>query len=132
MDILEMSAQISALCKSFLAFWTGERPQASVLPEVITQVAALLECAGASWVFTLKEKLDALGVWIFNFDCLVPLVWNSFKMLHFEVALRLNPVFMVHIFIFMRVIRLIIVHTLLNLVFLHFCFRISRISRLLH
>ena len=103
-----------------------------MLPEVVAQVAALLECAGASWVFTFEEKLDALGVGVFYFDSLMPLVWNPFKVLHFEVVLRCDPVFMVHVYIFMRVIRLIIVHALLQLDFLRLRFRISRIPCLLH
>ena len=99
---------------------------------MIAQVAALFERAGASWVFTFEEKLDALGVGVFYFDSLMPLVWNPFKVFHFEVVLRFDPVFMVHVFIFMRVIRFIIVHALLHLNFLRLRFRISWIPCLLH
>jgi hypothetical protein len=99
-NVFEMSAQIATLCESFMAFWTAEGSQACVLPEMVAQVAALLECAGTSRELALEEELDTLSMRVFNFDSLVPLGWNTFKMLHFKVLLRFDPIIVIlHVFI---------------------------------
>jgi hypothetical protein len=41
--ILQVATQVSALGKSFSAFWTGERSLSGVFSKVITQVATLFK-----------------------------------------------------------------------------------------
>lgn len=101
--ILQMSAQITTLCKSFLAFGAAEGSRACVLPEVIPQVATLLEGAGASCVFTFEEKLDALRDRVLHLNRLMPLRWNAFEVFILGVIMRFNPVFRIHALIVVRV-----------------------------
>lgn len=91
-----MSAQIATLCKSFLAFGAAEGPRAGMLSEVIPQIATFLESAGASFIFTLKEQLDALRVRVFDLNSLMPLCWNAIKVLHLGVIMRFDPFVRIH------------------------------------
>jgi hypothetical protein len=116
--ILQMSAQITTLCKSFLAFGAAEGSRACVLPEVIPQVATLLEGAGASWVFTLEEELDALSVRVLDLNRLMPLHRNAFEVFILRFIMWFNPVVRIHALIFVRVT--IKVHA-----FNHNCFLLS-------
>jgi hypothetical protein len=88
-----MSAQVTALSEGLLALGAGEGSQAGVLAEVVSQVAALLEGAGATGIFALEKQLDALGVRILDFYRFVPLLGNAFKVFRCEVLLGLYPVF---------------------------------------
>ena len=98
MDILQMSTQIATLCKSFLAFGAAEGPRTCMLPEVVPQIATLLEDAVASFVFTLEEEFDALRVRVLDFNSLMPLSWNAIKLLHLGFIMRFDPFFRIHAF----------------------------------
>jgi hypothetical protein len=50
-----------------------------VLPEVVSQVAALSEDSVAALVTTLKVELDSHGLRIAYFYCLVPAVRDALK-----------------------------------------------------
>ena len=43
MDVLQMPAEVATLSEVLLASWAGERPPASMLSEVVTEIAALLK-----------------------------------------------------------------------------------------
>lgn len=79
MDILEMSAKIATLCKSFVALIAGEWPDSSVFSEVVPQIAAFFEHTITIRILAFKEQLYSLCLLVFNLDCLVPLGWNTFK-----------------------------------------------------
>lgn len=54
MHIFQVSAKVTALCKGLLTKWTLEWSQASVLSEMISQIAALLKDASTIGVFALE------------------------------------------------------------------------------
>ena len=56
-----MAPQISTLGECFRASGTFKWPLASVLPEVIPEVAALLEDTVTALVLALEEQLNTLG-----------------------------------------------------------------------
>ena len=93
MDILQVAAKISALCKGLVTLRAAERTQARMFAEMIAQVAAFLEGAVTSFIATLEEKLDAMCVRILHPDCLVPFVRDSFECLRIDILLRMfDPV----------------------------------------
>lgn len=60
------------MSEGLLAERTSERPLACVLPEVISQVAALLENTLAAFMLALEVKLYTLSTQILHLDSLVP------------------------------------------------------------
>jgi hypothetical protein len=79
MHILEMSPEIATLSEGFLAEWTFEGTQAGMLPEVVSQVAALLKDTPTVRVTALEIKLYSLSFRVLNSYCLVALFRDSFK-----------------------------------------------------
>jgi len=77
--VFEVTPKVSALCEGLLAHCTGKRPLASVLAEVISQIAALLEDALAPCVPAFKIQFDALSSQVFDLNCLVPLLRDSLE-----------------------------------------------------
>ncbi len=75
--VFQMSAQVSALRKLLLALWARERPQTSVLTEVIAQIAALFEDGAAAPVTAPEVKLDAPARSVSHLNCLVPVAWHA-------------------------------------------------------
>ena len=53
-DILKMAAQVATLSEVFAAETALKRSLASVLSEVISQVAGFLENSATVWILTLK------------------------------------------------------------------------------
>ena len=53
--VLHMSAQVAALGEGLIALGALERPHSGVLPEVVSQVATLLEDTVTTLVLTLEE-----------------------------------------------------------------------------
>lgn len=105
MNVLQVSAQVATLSKGFLALGACEWSQASVLAEVVAEVAALLERTGAAGVLALEEKLDALRVGVLHLDGLVPFFRDAFEVLWDEVLVGFYPVFVVdHIFVVLTVV----------------------------
>ena len=76
-DVLEVSAKISTLSEGLSTEVAGERSLACVLPEMVSQIATLLEGTVAVWVLALKEQLDSLRDGVLDFDGLVPLLWDA-------------------------------------------------------
>ena len=60
-NILHMTAQITALRECFRALWALERSLTRMLPEVIPEVATLLEDTIAALVLAFEEQLNTLG-----------------------------------------------------------------------
>ena len=109
MHVFEVSAQVATLCKGFVALWAAKRPETSMLTEMVTQVATLLECRSATRVLALKEKLNTLRMRILDLDRLVPFFWNALEMFRRKILMRFDPVIVVdHIFIFIRIVRFIV------------------------
>ena len=86
-----MAAQISTLCESFRAPGAFEWSLASMLSEVIPEVAALLEDTVTALVLAFEEQLDTLGQFILHLNSFVPVVRNTGK--SFRVALLFLPIF---------------------------------------
>lgn len=95
MDIFQMTTQISALSKSFLALRARKWSLASVLTEMIPQVATFFEYGATTTMTTLKVQFDSHRIAISYFYSLVPMVWNTFKCLR----IRTNWVFKMILFI---------------------------------
>lgn len=126
MNVLQVPAQVATLREGFVAFGAGERSQAGVLAEVVTEVAALLEGARASRVFTLEEKLDALSVRVLHFDRLVPFFRDAFEVLGDEVLVRFYPVFVVdHILVVVTLVTGVILVGMRDT----YVLRLSRVPR---
>lgn len=91
MHIFQVTAKVSTLSESFLAFGTSERALASVLPEVVPQIAALFKYRATCSMTTFEVQLDAHRVMIFHFDSLVPVARNTLKCLRFGAHGVLTP-----------------------------------------
>ena len=76
-DVLHVPPQIAALGEGLLAPWALEGSLASVLPEVVTEVAALLENAAAPFELAFEVQFESLSLLVLHLDCLVPVVWNA-------------------------------------------------------
>ena len=80
---------ISSACPKFLlgcifsalAPWALEGSLASVLPEVVTEVAALLENAAAPFELAFEVQFESLSLLVLHLDGFVPVVWNARKSL---------------------------------------------------
>jgi hypothetical protein len=81
MNVLEVAAQVTTLSESFNTGGTAKGTHACVLPEVVSQVAALPEDGTAALVTTLEVKLDSHGLRVSHFDCLVPAIWYALERL---------------------------------------------------
>ena len=79
MHVLQVSAEVSALSEGLLAIGARERSLASVLAEMVPQIAALFERAIAARVLALEVKFDAMGFLILHLDGLVPLSWDALE-----------------------------------------------------
>jgi hypothetical protein len=79
MHILEVTTEVSTLCKCFLAVGALKWALSSVFSEVVPQIAALLKGATAAVILALEVQLDSLSVRVLDLDGLVPGLWNSFK-----------------------------------------------------
>ena len=80
-NILQMAAKISTLSEKLFANFTLIRPLHGVLAEVVSQITALSEDCLTSLVLAAEIELRALGFAVEDFYRLVPLFWNSIKML---------------------------------------------------
>jgi len=69
------------LSKGLVAELALERPLASVFPKVIPEVARLLERTPTVWKITAEVELYSMGFWILNSIGLMPLFWDSLKLL---------------------------------------------------
>ena len=81
MNVLEVSAQISALSKIFLTYGTLEGSLACMLPKVIPQVTGLLENRLASGIVAFEEELGSLSLRVLHSNSGVPLLRDSLKRL---------------------------------------------------
>lgn len=81
MDVFEMAAQVATLSEGFLAEGALERPKTRVLPEVVSQVAALLKDASTRGVSAFEIELNSLGLRVLDSDRLVPLFGDPFESL---------------------------------------------------
>jgi hypothetical protein len=100
MYVLQVSAQVSALGECLLTEGTFEGPLASMLPEVVSQVATLFEDTPASRVLAFEVQFHSLSFRILNANGLVPLFRNSIKGFWPGLAFR----FMVILYIFHRAV----------------------------
>ena len=85
--VLHMAAEVAALSERLVALGALERPHPGVLPEVVPQIAALLEDAVAAFVLALEEQFDTLCLRITHLNRFVPRVRDPRKGL--DVALVL-------------------------------------------
>ena len=67
-----MSTEVATLSECLVAARAGKGALASVLAEVIAQVATLLENAIAALEFALEEQFDTLCLRVLNLNNLVP------------------------------------------------------------
>lgn len=77
--ILQVATQVSALSKSFPAFWTGERSLSCVFSKVITQVATLFKDWATATMSTLKVKLYTHRLRVTDLYGLVPAAWDTLE-----------------------------------------------------
>ena len=86
--ILHMTPQIATLGEGLFALWTLERSLARVLPEMVSEVAAFLENAVASFEFTFEVQFESLSLTVLDLDGFVPVVWDPWEGLRKAVFLR--------------------------------------------
>ncbi len=79
MHVLKVPSQVAALGECLLAEGALEGSLASVLPEVVAQVAALFEDTATSRVFAFEVQFHTLCLRILNTNSLVPLFRNSIE-----------------------------------------------------
>lgn len=72
-----MAPEIPTLRKSPTTKWTRIRSKASVLPEVISEIATLLKNEVTIIIPTSKEEFGALVLRVHHLNCLVPAIWDS-------------------------------------------------------
>ena len=85
--VLHMAAKVAALSERLVALGALERPHPGMLPEVVPQIAALLEDTVTAFVLTLEEQFDALCLRITHLNRFVPRVRDTGE--GFHVALLL-------------------------------------------
>ena len=71
----------AALSEVLIAELACERSLAGMLPEVVPQIARLLEHAPAVRVHALEEQLDSLSVRVSDLDSLMPVGRHSLESL---------------------------------------------------
>ncbi len=74
-----MATEITTLRERLVADLAAVRPCGRMLPEVITQVAALAKGGRAAVILAAEEELHTVRVLITNLDNLVPLGRDSVK-----------------------------------------------------
>lgn len=79
--VFEVATEITALRERLVALLANEWPLASVLSEVVPEVAGLLKHRVAAGVHALEIELDALGLRVPDLDGLVPVGRHSFECL---------------------------------------------------
>lgn len=84
--VFQVPAQIATLREILLTDLTFKRSLASVLSEVVPQIAALLKDAFAVFEAALEVELYTLGLGIPNFDSLMPRFGNAFKSVGVDVV----------------------------------------------
>ena len=87
MNILLMASEIATLSEGSIAEIALVGPLRGVLTEVIAQVATLAECGVAVGVLAPEVELALLVVGVSDFDNLMPVVWDSFKMLDIDFGI---------------------------------------------
>ena len=87
MNILLMAAEIATLGEGSITEIALVGPLRGVLSEVITQVATLAECGVAVGVLAPEVELALLVVGVSDFDNLMPVIWDSFKMLDIDFGI---------------------------------------------
>ena len=76
-----MTTKISTLSESLFAHRASKWSLTSVLPEVVTKIAAFFEYAIAVSDLAFEEHFISLGLFVPDHDCLVPVIryaWESF------------------------------------------------------
>jgi hypothetical protein len=81
MDLLEVSAKITALSEILLAVLASEGPLSSVFSEMVSQIARLFEYTPAVWVHTLEVQFLSLSLGVFYLYGFVPITWDTLKVL---------------------------------------------------
>ena len=74
-----MTAQISTLGESLSAPWTLEWSLACMLPEVVTEVAALLKDAITAFELAFEVQFEPLSLLVLDLDGLMPVIWNAWE-----------------------------------------------------
>ena len=87
MHVLHMAAKVAALRECLVALGALERPHPGVLPEVVAQIAALLEDAVTAFVLALEEQFDALCLRITHLNRFMPRVRDPGEGLHVALVL---------------------------------------------
>jgi hypothetical protein len=80
-DVLKVPSQVATLSEVLPAEATLEGSLASVLSEVVPEVARFLKDTPAVRILAFEEQLGPLGLWVPNFNGTMPLTWDSFKCL---------------------------------------------------
>ena len=81
MHFLQVSPQVAALSEVLVAELARERSQPGVLPEVVSEIARLLEHAPAIRIHALEEQLLSLRLRVLDLNGLVPLWRNALEVL---------------------------------------------------
>ena len=105
-DIFQMTAKIATLRKVLVTNMALEGSEASVLTEVVSEIAAFLEDALAILEAALEEELDALGLWVPHLHRFVPRLGDSLESLRIDVICLSDFVLLI--------IESIMVHVLLS------------------
>ena len=79
MDVLQVAAEVATLSELFVANITDKRPRRCVLPEVVTQVAALAENGVTASKLALKVEFGTFCFFVVHLEGLMPLDRNPFK-----------------------------------------------------
>ena len=79
MHVLQMTAKVSTLSERLVTERALKRSHSCVLPEVISQVTALLKNTPTVRVFALEVELHSLSLRVLNSDSLVPLLRDPFE-----------------------------------------------------
>ena len=92
-DIFPVAAQVAALCKVFHAYMTRKRSLASMLAEMVSQIAAFFEDRPAAWELTLVNH-NGLAFFM-QFNDLIPRGGESCE------NVRVHFILIIHAFVFM-------------------------------
>jgi len=80
-NVLKVPPQVATLSEVLTAEAALERSLASVLSEMIPEIARFLKDATTVRILAFEEQLGSLSVWVPNFNGTMPLTWDSFKCL---------------------------------------------------
>jgi hypothetical protein len=78
-NVLKVTSQVATLSEVLSAEATLEGSLASVLSEMIPEVARFLKDTTTVRISAFEEQLGSLSVWVPNFDSAMPLTWDSFE-----------------------------------------------------